>query len=230
MAGVKRFDQNEILNRAMTLFWTRGYEATSISDLVEAMGINRGSIYATFGDKEAVFIAAIDRYLETVAKNLMAELSDPDPRRAIERMFDSIVRRTSDPRLPRGCLIVNTSLECPTGGDAITRKIGEAIGQQETAIYRLLLRAQAEGSLAPTQDPRALAHFFLGVAQGLNVINKAVADPEVLKNIVRIAMKVWDKAGATRQQGSGARARRRREPAKCAPLKQFLPRAVQISK
>jgi AcrR family transcriptional regulator len=115
--------------------------------------------------KEAVFTAAIDRYLETVAKNLMAELSDRDPRRAIERMFDSIVRRISDPRLPRGCLIVNTSLECPTAGDVITRKIGESIGQQETAIYRLLLRAQPEGSLAPTQDPRAPDHFFLGVAQ-----------------------------------------------------------------
>jgi len=178
MTDIRHFDRNEILNRAMKLFWVRGYEATSIRDLVETLGISRGSTYTTFGDKEGVFIAAIDHYLETVAKNLEAELSDPDPRRAIERMFDSIVQRTSDPRLPRGCLIVNTSLECPTSGDAITRKVAEAFGRQESAIYRVLLRAQAEGSLATTVDARALGRFFLGVAQGLNVINKAVADPE----------------------------------------------------
>jgi TetR/AcrR family transcriptional repressor of nem operon len=95
MAGVKQFDQDEVLDRAMMLFWSQGYEATSIEELVEATGINRGSLYATFIDKNGLFLAVIDRYLETVAKSLMASLSDPDPRRAIERMFDSIVGRLS---------------------------------------------------------------------------------------------------------------------------------------
>lgn len=193
----------------MLLFWSRGYEATSIEELVEATGINRGSLYATFINKNDIFLAVIDRYLETVAKSLMASLSDPDPRLAIERMFDSIVGRLSDPRFPRGCLIVNTSLECPTSGDAITRKIGQAIGQQESAIYRVLLRAQAEGSLAAALDVRALARFFLGVAQGLNVMNKAVADPEVLKDIVKTAMRVWGEGGAVPRQRSRAHQRRK---------------------
>jgi TetR/AcrR family transcriptional repressor of nem operon len=192
MTGVKQFDRDEVLDRAMTLFWTRGYEATSIQELVEATGVNRGSIYGTFGDKRGAFLAVVDHYLETVGKSLADELSDPDPRRAIERMFASIIRRTSDPRFPRGCLITNSALECPVSGDAITRKIMQAIGRQESAIYRVLRRAQAEGSLATTRDARALARFFLGVAQGLNVMNKAVADPEMLKDIARTAMKVWD--------------------------------------
>jgi TetR/AcrR family transcriptional repressor of nem operon len=210
MAGVKQFDRSEVLDRAMALFWTRGYEATSIQDLVEATGVNRGSIYGTFGDKKGLFLAALDHYLETVAKSLMAELSDPDPRRAIERMFDSLIRRTSDPKFPRGCFITNTSLECPASGDEITRKIAEAIGQQESAIYRVLRRAQAEGSLASTLDARALARFFLGVAQGLNVVNKAVADPEVLKDMAGVAMSVWDDADRTRQRPSKPRQRRPR--------------------
>jgi TetR/AcrR family transcriptional regulator, transcriptional repressor for nem operon len=210
MTGVKQFDRNEVLDRAMALFWTRGYEATSIHDLVEATGVNRGSIYATFGDKKGLFLAVLDHYLETVAKSMMAELSDPDPRRAIERMFDSLIRRTSDPKFPRGCFITNTSLECPGSGDEITRKIAEAIGQQESAIYRVLRRGQAEGSLASTLDARALARFFLGVAQGLNVVNKAVADPEVLKDMVMVAMSVWGEAGGTRQRQSGARQRSQR--------------------
>jgi TetR/AcrR family transcriptional repressor of nem operon len=196
MAGVKQFDRSEVLDCAMKLFWTRGFEATSIQNLVEATGVNRGSIYGTFGDKKGVFLAVVDRYLETVAKSLAEELSDPDPRRAIERMFTSIIRRTSDPRFPRGCLITNTALECPASGDAIARKITQAIGQQESAIYRVLRRAQAEGSLASTCDARALARFFLGVAQGLNVVNKAVADPEMLKDIAKTAMRVWDETGA----------------------------------
>jgi TetR/AcrR family transcriptional repressor of nem operon len=200
MARVRQFDRNEVLDRAMALFWTRGYEATSIRDLVEATGINRGSIYATFGDKKGLFLAVLDHYAEKVGKPLMAELADSDPRRAIERMFDSIIRRTSDSRFPRGCLNTNTSLECPTSGDEITRKIAEGLGQQESAIYRVLSRAQAEGSLAATLDARALARFFMGVAQGLNVVNKAVADPGVLKDMAKVAMRVWDAPEGPRRE------------------------------
>src|SRR5512146_3133160 len=207
MAGVKQFDRNEVLDRATALFWTRGYEATSIQDLVEATGINRGSIYGTFGDKQGMFLAAVDRYLETVARSLMVDLSDPDPRRAIERMFDSIIRRNSEPRFPRGCLITNTALECPFSGDLIARKIADAIRQQESGIYRVLRRAQAEGSLAAMLDARALARFFLGVAQGLNVVNKAVADPEMLKDIAITAMRVWDEPGVPRPSEASARHR-----------------------
>jgi TetR/AcrR family transcriptional repressor of nem operon len=210
MAGVKQFDRNEVLERAMAQFWKRGYEATSIQDLVEATGINRGSIYGSFGNKKGLFLAVLDYYTDKVGKPLMAELSDPDPRHAITRMFDSIIRRTSDPRFPRGCLNTNTSLECPAAGDEITRKIAEGLGWQETAIYRVLQRAQAEGSLAASADARALARFFTGVAQGLNVVNKAVADPEVLRDITKVAMRVWDNGNGSPRRRSISRARKRK--------------------
>jgi len=192
MAGVKQFERSEVLDRAMAVFWRRGYEATSIRDLVEATGINRGSIYGTFGDKKGLFLAVLTHYAEEVAKPLMAELSDPDPRRAIERMFDSIIRRTSDPRFPRGCLNTNTSLECPTSGDEITRKIAEGFGHQESAIYGALRRAQVKGRVDSGLDVRALARFFMAVAQGLNVVNKAVPDPGILTDVSRVAMTVLD--------------------------------------
>jgi TetR/AcrR family transcriptional regulator, transcriptional repressor for nem operon len=196
MAGVKQFDRDEVLDRAVVVFWTRGYEATSIDDLVEATGINRGSLYGTFGDKRRLFLAALDRYWDTIANAMTVELSDSDPRRAVERMFDALIRRTSDPKFPRGCLITNTSLECPTSGDEIARKIAERLGQQETAIYHVLRKAQAEGALNSAHDARALARFFLGVAWGINAVNRTVADPEVLRDMVRSAMSVWDAAGA----------------------------------
>jgi TetR/AcrR family transcriptional regulator, transcriptional repressor for nem operon len=212
MAGVKQFDRNEVLDRATALFWRRGYEATSIRDLVEATGINRGSLYGTFGDKKGLFLAVLDHYGEKVGKPLIAELSDPDPHRAIERMFDSIIRRTSDPRFPRGCLNTNTSLECPNSGDEISRKIGEGLGQQESAIYAVLRRAQAEGSLNSTLDARALARFFTGVAHGLNVVSKAVADPGVLKDIARVAMSAWEPAERAQHRGSRSRVPGKSQP------------------
>ncbi len=207
MAGIKQFDRDEVLNRATALFWRRGYEATSIRDLVEATGINRGSIYGTFGDKQSLFLAVLDHYGKTVAKPMLAALDNPDPRRAIEMMFESIICRTSDPKFPRGCLNTNTSLECPSAGDEISRKIAEGFGLQESSIYQVLRRAQAEGSLASTLDAKALARFFVAVAQGLNVVNKAVADPGALKDIAGIAMRVWETGERARQPP----ARRRRQ-------------------
>jgi AcrR family transcriptional regulator len=133
MAGVKQFDRKDVLESALAVFWSRGYEASSIQDLVDATEVNRGSLYGTFGDKEGLFLAVIDYYLETVATPMMAELSNPDPRAAIEGMFAALIRRNSDPKFPRGCLITNTSLECPISGDTIARRIAEAMGQQETA-------------------------------------------------------------------------------------------------
>src|SRR3984957_10866433 len=113
MAGVKQFNRNEVLDRAMEVFWRNGYQATSIQDLVEATGVNRGSLYTTFGDKRGFFLAILERYSVRFGEPMMAELNDPNPRRAIERMLEAIVRRTGDSRWPRGCLFTNTALECP---------------------------------------------------------------------------------------------------------------------
>src|SRR5579863_5118461 len=194
MAGVRQFDRDEALDSAMAIFWRDGYQATSIQDLVEATGVNRGSLYTTFGDKWRLVLAVLERYAVRFGEPMMAELNDPNPRRAIERMLEAIVRRTSDARWPRGCLFTNTALECPGAGDDIGRKIAELVGQQESAIYQVLRHAQAAGLIARTQDARAMARFFVGVAQGLNVVNKASPDPPMLKDMVKVAMRVWDAA------------------------------------
>ena len=93
-----------------------------------------------------------------------------------------------------GYLYTNTSLECPGAGDDISRKIAEQLGQQESAIYQVLRRAQTDGLIESTEDARALARFFVGIAHGLNAVSKAVPDPAMLKDIVKTAMRVWDAA------------------------------------
>ncbi|MGH7838594.1 MAG: TetR/AcrR family transcriptional regulator, partial [Candidatus Binataceae bacterium] len=155
------------------------------------MGINRGSIYASFGNKRNLFLAVLERYMREIAAPIFATLEDPDPRRAIERMLNAIITRTSDLRWPRGCLHTNTALECPGVGDLIARKVAEGIGAQESAIYQVLRRGQAEGLLDPTQDARGLARFFVAVAQGMNVVNKATGDTTMLHDMVKSAMSVW---------------------------------------
>jgi TetR/AcrR family transcriptional repressor of nem operon len=131
----------------------------------------------------------------------------------LTHLSDALIRRKREPRFPRGCLITNTSLECPTCGDEIARKIAERLGQQETAIYRVLRKAQPQGALNPAHDARALARFFLGVAWGINAVNRTVADPEVLRDMVRSAMSVWDTAGVVQFDGPRMNERHRSDDA-----------------
>ena len=209
MPAVKQFDRNQGLERAMRVFWKRGYEATSIQDLVDATRINRASLYATFGGKRELFLAALARYEEVVVKPLFEALADPEPRRGIERMFEALLRRMSDSSYPRGCLYTNTSLECPTAGNLIARAIGEFFARQETAIHQLVSRAQAQGVIDPNRDARALARFFLGVAHGLNVVNKATQDAASLSDAAKVAMSVWDSAASPSRTGSRVRSNER---------------------
>src|SRR5271168_736517 len=145
MAGVRQFDRNQLLSQAMMVFWRNGYQATSIQDLVEATGVNRGSLYATFGDKCGLFLAVLDHYGKRIGRPMMEALSHPNPRQAIQGMFELIIGRIRDPQYPRGCLFTNTSLECPSAGDAIGRSIAESLGHQEAAIYQVLRQAQIAG-------------------------------------------------------------------------------------
>lgn len=191
MAGVKRFNKEEVLDRAMTVFWERGYEATSIDDLLKATGINRGSLYGTFGDKRQLFLAAVDRYMEKVGSPLFTDLARGNPRDAIKRMFDSIIKRNSDGKSPAGCLITNSAVECRRIGGAITQGIERDIKSQEDAIYETLCRASDLKLLGLNEDPRALARFFLCVAQGLNVVSRAGGGPAMLKSMAKVAMNVW---------------------------------------
>ena len=188
MAGIKQFDQEKVLEQAMMIFWQRGYEATSIRDLTEATGLGRGSLYGAFGDKEGLFLAVLDYYNNQIQSQLVECLQKPDPQQAIASMFEQITQRMSAGFYPSGCLNTNTTLECPAGSEQINRKIAERLGNMESGIYAALLRAQAEGTLPPGQDIRALSRFFLAVSQGMSVLNRAFADPSVVRDVAKVAV------------------------------------------
>jgi TetR/AcrR family transcriptional repressor of nem operon len=191
MVGVKQFDYDQVVDRAMMLFWRRGYGATSIHDLERATKLRRGSLYNAFGDKQGLFVAALQRYQETVGRERVEQLSNPDPYLAIEGFLNTLVRQMSEPDRPRGCLHTNTSLEFPSAPETVLRIIAERASGMESAIYEVLRQAQIQRAIDPKADARALARFYLAVAKGIGVLDKVFGDASMLRDIVRVAMSRW---------------------------------------
>lgn len=191
MARLREFNEEEVLDRAMAVFWRRGYGATSVDDLTRATGLGRGSLYGAFGDKEALFMKCLDRYISQGEGPALQALEHPDPRQAVAGFFALLVERFSDPRRPPGCLQTNTVLECPAAGEAITRLNASALAGFQSVLYRVLCRAQSQGQLRSGQDPLALSHFFATLVLGLGVMGKHSTDPAMLKNAAVVALSVF---------------------------------------
>ena len=188
----RRFDTDEALDAAMRLFWARGYEATSMSDLVEALGMNRASIYAAFGDKETLYLTVLERYgAQFGVLPFQALTTIDDPKEAIAKFLSLTAEHLGDPRQPRGCLVTSAIIEGPVDSERVARTVAEGVARLETTLYDLLRRAQAGGALPPDADPRALARYFVGVSQGMSVMAKLSPDASVLRDIARSAMAAW---------------------------------------
>jgi TetR/AcrR family transcriptional repressor of nem operon len=187
MARPKEFDRTEVLDRATRLFWERGFGGTSISDLEAAMGIGRTSIYAAFGAKEDLFMAAIDHYDATYSIKLRNALTAGLPvRQAIDLYFEELLKAFSDPDLPLGCLVTNVAVEGDRGTTRMGRRIAASITRAEDTFYRLLRNAQADGAIDPRADVRAISRFLVASTHGLSALAKAVADITALRDVVGV--------------------------------------------
>jgi TetR/AcrR family transcriptional repressor of nem operon len=177
----------------MQVFWARGYEATSIEHLVSRMGIQRGSLYATFGDKRALFFAAIQRYDRVVTARLLATLDESTSgKAAIERFFRLKVELATAPGRPRGCLVTNSAAELASRDRATGHRVGAVLTRIEAAFHRAVVRAQKAGEINPRRSARALARFLTSSAQGLSVMAKTFPDRGVLDDVVEGILEVVD--------------------------------------
>ncbi|WP_329209457.1 TetR/AcrR family transcriptional regulator [Streptomyces sp. NBC_00683] len=194
MARTKEFDPDAALQSALELFWRRGYEATSIADLVEHLGIGRASIYATFGNKHELYLKAVDRYSEERDPLLLTELSQPGPAlpavRATVRRFASEAASPED-RL-NGCLITNTAAELAPHDPAAARRVEVSWEHFETLLQSALVRARAQGELPEDRDPRALARMLLVLLQGVRIVGKASSDPARVRDATEQALTLLD--------------------------------------
>ncbi len=193
MARPKEFDPNTALGKAMELFWRKGYEATSIEDLVTHMDINRGSLYETFGDKQKLFLACMDRYCNGMAASRLSMLDQPGPVLDTIRRFirGKLQMALADPTR-KGCLIANTAMELAPHEKEIRERVASALGGLEEAYYQVLIRAKKQGELRKDQEPRALARYLTTMMQGVIVMHKAGTTAEALREIVETGLAVLD--------------------------------------
>jgi TetR/AcrR family transcriptional repressor of nem operon len=192
VSRTKEFDVDTALMAAVDLFWRQGYEATSISDLVEHLGIAKASLYATFGNKHDLYLEALDRYVRTTDAQIVDELSRPGS--PLEAVRGLVMRYTSEivaDEDVRGCLVVNAAVELP-GDASVAKRVGRSWDTLEVALTLALTRARAQGELAADRDPRALARMLLAVLQGLRVLGKGPSDADRLNDAAQQALRLLD--------------------------------------
>jgi TetR/AcrR family transcriptional repressor of nem operon len=190
MARVKEFDVERVLDRAADTFWRLGYDATSIHNLEEATGLGRGSLYNAFGDKEGLFLAALDRYGAKYGASPLRHLEERDVARGIRSMLDDILARMKNPKNPQGCLLTNACLQGP-GSPEIAAKVATNMKYMEDRLERAITRAKDSGQIRADAEPRQLARFYSAVAQSLGVAHKALRDTRRLQDIIEVAMQAW---------------------------------------
>jgi len=193
MPRPKEFNPDDALDKAMQVFWHKGYEATSMGDLLGAMNLNRGSLYDTFGDKRTLFLKVMDRYCTTCVGPKFSLLDQPGPALPTLRQFinDMTQGGLADPQR-RGCFISNTVMELSPHEKEIAGTLRQALKLAEDAFFKILTRAKEQGELKDDKDPRALARFLITMMQGTVVMIKAGTSAGVVKQTAETALSILD--------------------------------------
>jgi len=185
MARPQEFDKDEVLDRATQVFWQKGFDDTSIQDLVAATGLNRGSLYNSFGDKAEFFAAVMDRYRATSSVRILAAApDDASPRQLIVDFLDSLVHRARSDIEHKGCLFTNTAAGLYGCDDAMTKWIRDTLMMLEDILTNVVERGQERGEIPSVHSARSIARFVVAAAQGINVMARVQPDPQVLVDIV----------------------------------------------
>jgi AcrR family transcriptional regulator len=187
----RTFDVENALDRALAVFWRKGYEGTSLPDLTAAMGINRPSLYAAFGNKESLFRKVLDRYVEGPAAYFRKALNEPTARAVVERLLHGTVEMLTESCHPPGCLMVQSALACEEMGDAVRCELAARRMAGEVALRRRFERARADGDLPHASNPADLARYVVTVMQGLAVQGAGGASRKELRRVVELALRSW---------------------------------------
>ncbi|MEZ0298423.1 MAG: TetR/AcrR family transcriptional regulator, partial [Candidatus Methylacidiphilales bacterium] len=179
------------LDRAMEVFWQKGYEGASLTDLTQAMGINRPSLYAAYGNKEELFRKALQRYAERMTCYVRDALTAPTARESVLGLLHASVNLLTDPGNPRGCLAVQGALACGDEALVIRQELVAWRAAGQCALRKRLEQAQIDGDLPVTESPEDLARYVYTLAQGMSVQSIAGASRDELLRVVETAMRGW---------------------------------------
>lgn len=189
MARPREFDPDTALDRAMQVFWAKGYEATSLDDLCAATGLSRSSLYGAFGDKRDLLLQSLDLYAERGAARFAAALADPPIQVALRRLVDEFIGQIVSGPGQRGCFIGNCAAELARSDREALARVRRSLARNEAIFHDALTAAQRRGELAPAADPAALARFLVSGFQGLRLVGKANPDRDVLDDIAGVMLR-----------------------------------------
>ena len=217
----REFDLDEALDTALTVFWSKGYEATSMMDLVEAIGANKPSLYSVFGSKEGLFFKVLERYQSRLGAFAAPELQRSSARQGLEAFLRALATFQSGPKTPAGCLLVQGALAGSQEAQGVYKVLCEARETGVQMIRAVLERAQQQRELPPGTDLDALARYFGTVSNGISVQAASGVPTEVLLGTIGIAMRAWPEARrrrvarrGRREQAPPVRVKKRARPVK----------------
>lgn len=191
MARPKAFNEEDVLDKAVEVFWAKGYEATSMQDLVDAMGIQRGSLYATFGSKQQLFLLSLERYGKVVVSVLLDILeSKPSAVESIELFFAQLVEHLLTAGPLRSCLVTNSAIERGLRDEETRQQVLHLLNALEKGFYNTLKRARKNGEISEELDLNTVANFLTSNMQGLLVMGKVCSDRSVLEGINQVTLSI----------------------------------------
>jgi AcrR family transcriptional regulator len=199
----RSFDRDEALEGAIAVFWEHGYDATSIALLTNALGIGAPSLYAAFGDKRALFLEALDRYMRTYGaftEHALAE--EPDARHAVQRLLREAAAAYTRPARPRGCLLITAATNCSPQSADIAAHLREIRAVGARALSDKFAAATRTGQLPPDTDAHALAAFYAAVLQGMSAQARDGATTADLQQIAEAALRAWPQTAGQEAVGS----------------------------
>jgi TetR/AcrR family transcriptional regulator, transcriptional repressor for nem operon len=193
MARPQEFETSKALRSAMNVFWLKGFEATSLADILAATGLSKSSLYATFGDKRSLFLAAFKAYQQERLKHLSAILNNDQPiRQSIETFFYQMVDNNRDASHGCGCMTANEAVELAPHDQDVRQIVSEDFRAVEDLFTQAIALGQKNGSITSRQEPRVLARFLVVSLQGLHVMVRAQADRTLLNESIEVIMAALD--------------------------------------
>ena len=189
----KLFDEQEVLNKAMNLFWKQGYSATSVQDLVTHLGINRASIYDTFGDKEKLFLKAFENYRKANTEGIIQFFKSQDNvKEGFTQLFEMAIEESVNDQEKKGCFVVNTTTELIPGDEKILKIIEENRKTFEAIFLDYLKSGESKGQFKTGKDLPAIATLLFTLYNGIKVVSKVNSNKKELSNSIIQVLSLLD--------------------------------------
>ena len=184
MPWEKSFDEEAAVEKAMQVFWEKGFEPASIADLIEGTGVNRGSLYNAFGGKKQLFLKALLKYERDNHRAALSQLEAMDnPKKAITQLFDAIVAETTNDEHHKGCFLINTASEIATHDEEVLSIVTNSLREIEAFFRRCVEVGQARGDIPKEIDPEATAKTLLALIVAIRVLGRGAFNESALQTI-----------------------------------------------